>query len=336
MGYARFRLVSLGDPRGALEVLADALRVATNSGDREAEVGIRSYRSAALNLLGRYRELLAESEAAIRLAEGDTRAGADLMGYSPAIFALALQGTAKSALGDIAGGERDARRALTLAAREPASPIVGMSNGWTAMNAWFSGDASASMRCGRDALEVASKLGHSFLEAWGHMALGQAHLLRESWTDAVGAFESSLAIIRRHRTAILEAIVLDFLAAAHLGAGNTERARALADEAIAAAERRGAVGWGYRGHLTLARVLLRSGGAAARAAIETALTEAQALVDRTEARSEQPHIHLARAELADALGDGETRRRELREAHRLFTEIGATGWAERAVKALDE
>ena len=74
--------------------------------------------------------------------------------------------------------------------------------------------------------------------------------------------------------------------------------------------------------------------AAARAAIEVALSEAQVLVHRTEARSEQPHIHLARAELADVLGDEAARRREMREAHRLFTAIGATGWAERVAKTL--
>lgn len=46
------------------------------------------------------------------------------------------------------------------------------------------------------------------------------------------------------------------------------------------------------------------------------------------AKNCQPFIHLERAELARLEGDTETRVRELREAHRLFTAMGATGQAE--------
>jgi hypothetical protein len=93
--------------------------------------------------------------------------------------------------------------------------------------------------------------------------------------------------------------------------------------AIAVAEKRRTIGFGYRGPVTLARVLLASSGAAARSAVEAALAAAQAQVDQSGERVHQPFIHLARAELATALGDAAGRRRELREAHRLFTEMGA-------------
>jgi hypothetical protein len=333
LGYGRFRL-NRGDPRGSLELYEEALRLAGTFGDREAGLGIRALTAFALYSLGRYREMLAEAEAAIGLAGGDTRAGADFLGYSPAIFALASRGLGKSALGDTESGERDVQQALALAAREPISPVIGWSNSYASMIAWLRGDAPACMGRALDALEVGGKIGLSIVENWGHLALGQAHLLGESWSDAVVALECSISHMRSQHTGyIWEAIVLDRLAEAHLGAGHTETARALVDEAIALAECRGTVAL-YRGHLTLARVLLRSAGAAERAAIEAALAEAQVLVERTEARSEQPHIHLGRAELAGVLGDEESRRRELREAHRLFTEIGARGWAERVAKEL--
>jgi hypothetical protein len=95
------------------------------------------------------------------------------------------------------------------------------------------------------------------------------------------------------------------------------------DETIAVAEKFGTTGYGYRGPVTLARVLLASSGAAARAAVEAALGAAQAQVDRSGERMHQPHIHLARADLAAALGDAAGRQRELGEAQRLFTEMGA-------------
>lgn len=54
----------------------------------------------------------------------------------------------------------------------------------------------------------------------------------------------------------------------------------------------------------------------------------------TGAKSFEPLVHLELAELAGQLGDEETRQRELREAHCLFTEIGATGHAERVAAKL--
>jgi len=47
------------------------------------------------------------------------------------------------------------------------------------------------------------------------------------------------------------------------------------------------------------------------------------LVEETGARSLEPFIRIELAELARLTGDEETRHRELREAHRLFTEMGA-------------
>ncbi len=41
------------------------------------------------------------------------------------------------------------------------------------------------------------------------------------------------------------------------------------------------------------------------------------------AKSYEPSLHVERAELARLVGDEAHRERELREAHRLFTEIGA-------------
>ena len=47
-----------------------------------------------------------------------------------------------------------------------------------------------------------------------------------------------------------------------------------------------------------------------------------------------PQVHEERAELARLRGDDATRERELREAHRLYTEMGATGHAERLAQKL--
>ena len=68
--------------------------------------------------------------------------------------------------------------------------------------------------------------------------------------------------------------------------------------------------------------------------IEHALNRVQELIEATGARSLLPLLHEARAELAAAEGDDATRERELREAHRLFLEMGATGRAHRFAQEL--
>ena len=75
--------------------------------------------------------------------------------------------------------------------------------------------------------------------------------------------------------------------------------------------------------LVLARVLMRADGLHARDGITAALERAGALIDQTGARVFLPRLHTERAAFARLLGDEAGRARELREAERLFREIGA-------------
>jgi hypothetical protein len=59
-----------------------------------------------------------------------------------------------------------------------------------------------------------------------------------------------------------------------------------------------------------------------------------ALVEATGARALAPFIHVERAALAQLLGDEAADERELREAQRLFAEMGATVRAERVAREL--
>ena len=81
--------------------------------------------------------------------------------------------------------------------------------------------------------------------------------------------------------------------------------------------------------LALARVLLGSAGAAGRAEIEAALARALQLARETGAKAYEPLVHVELADLARQSGEEAERWRELREAHRLFAAIGATGHAGR-------
>lgn len=131
-----------------------------------------------------------------------------------------------------------------------------------------------------------------------------------------------------------EAFFLAILAEASLGAGDLERARRSAIDAIETAERRGTSLHELFARLALARILLAAGDAAEGEAIASHLEQAQALVERTGARTFRPFIGIELGRLARLRGDEQGRERELREAHRLFTEIGAPIRAAEAAKEL--
>jgi hypothetical protein len=120
-----------------------------------------------------------------------------------------------------------------------------------------------------------------------------------------------------------EALMLAILAEAELGAGEAERARRTAIEAIETAERRSTLLQELFARLALAKVLLAAGDASEAEAIASQLERALALVERTGARTLKPFIAIGLARLARLRGDEMKRQRELREAHRLFLEIGA-------------
>jgi hypothetical protein len=84
--------------------------------------------------------------------------------------------------------------------------------------------------------------------------------------------------------------------------------------------------------LSLARAFLISKNANDHPAVDAALTRAAACVEQSGARAYLPMIIEERATLARLRGDDGAAMRELREAHRLYEEIGATGHAARLAK----
>jgi hypothetical protein len=124
------------------------------------------------------------------------------------------------------------------------------------------------------------------------------------------------------------------MAAAHLGLGDGVQALALADEAIAVSRRRGTRLWEFSAQLVRIRAHRELHGVQATREIEAALAEADAWLEMSGAKSYEPFLHVECAELARLTGDEAARERELREAHRLFTEIGAPIRAEEVAKEL--
>ena len=83
------------------------------------------------------------------------------------------------------------------------------------------------------------------------------------------------------------------------------------------------------------RALREIEGRQAKGKIEAALAEADSWLEMSGAKSYEPFLHVERAELARLMGDEGSRQRGLREARRLFADIGAPICAAEIAKALE-
>ena len=116
----------------------------------------------------------------------------------------------------------------------------------------------------------------------------------------------------------------------YLGLGCFEEARAEAEAVPHSADP-------IEGALSLtaqARARIAAVGGEAKEAVEDLLSRASSLAQQGGAVHPLPKVHKARSEMASALGDEAKRRAELSEARRLYTEMGATGHAERVAREL--
>ena len=86
--------------------------------------------------------------------------------------------------------------------------------------------------------------------------------------------------------------------------------------------------------LTQAQLLLATDGLKASERIEKALSEATVLIEAMDARGLAPFICVERAQLARLHEDEALFLNQLKEAHRQFRAIGATGNAERIAMEL--
>lgn len=206
---------------------------------------------------------------------------------------------------------------------------------YSAWLAYFLGEPEAVLGHAQQALEIAERTGSSFSRAYAWFFLGLAERMRGEWRRAIEALERSVAISRERSTGVEgEAWRLALLGESYLGLGDVERARRLVEEGLEIAQARAQPLYEINASLTLARVLLGSTAPAARAQIEAALARALELARDRGAKAFEPLVHVELAELARRSGDEEGSERELREAHRLFTEIGASGQAERLAAEL--
>jgi tetratricopeptide (TPR) repeat protein len=237
-------------------------------------------------------------------------------------------------LGELADAHRFLEQGRMLAREQGDIETVCWTHLWSGTLASFLGEPDAALHHARQALEIAERTGSSFSRAYAWCWLGLAERTRGEWRRAIEALEQSLAISTEGAGVEIHAWRLAILGESYLGLGDVERARRLVEEGREIARAQGHVPFEMHASLAVVRVLLGSADPAAREQIEALLARVLELAGDTGMKTFEPLVHVELAELAHQSGNQDGREQELHEAHRLFTEIGATGHAEPLARQL--
>jgi ATP/maltotriose-dependent transcriptional regulator MalT len=200
----------------------------------------------------------------------------------------------------------------------------------------FAGELGDAPALAREGLAASERVGSPFSQVHSLVrGLASVQLFQGDFENAIASLERALALSHeRHAATELEPVILAMLARAHVGAGDVPRAAALADEAMAKAGAGGSR-WGQVQALGVrAHVLLAAGDVAQGEHIEALVDRMTELAEDSGMRHYLPQAVELRARLAGLCGDPAARERHLRVAHRLYTEIGATGHSARLANEL--
>jgi class 3 adenylate cyclase/tetratricopeptide (TPR) repeat protein len=306
----------------SLNPLLESVQRADGTEDKALKVAARYGLCFAYWLAGRLRECLATAQQGLELAQGDLCLGADYVGFSPSLgcsffhgFVLSLTGRPRDAAGEF-------DRAISLARASQQLALVWIGHSYQVLRCEVTGEAAPALAHARESLDYAERTGAQHGIIVSYRNLGIANIMNGAWYDALEVLGTALKMGRERRLSMHEGGVLAAMAAAYLGLGDHERALALADEAVMVS-RRGTRFWEFLALLTRIRALRETRGVEAASKIEATLAETDSWLQMSGAKSYEPFLHVERAELSRLGGDEATRQSELREAHRLFTEIGA-------------
>ena len=311
----------IGDVEGARTKWVQGARLAESTGEAPLISALAGGPILALSLTGPLDEAFSWSERALSVAGGDPDLGAPLIGYSPLVRALSFRVEVLLYAGRLRSAREDAETTIAMARHRAEPEPLAWALTVAPRLAWMTGETIDTLGSPEEAIRIGEDTGNPLAVVIGLRALAVARLIQGDAEAAAAAAERALSEGRsRHTGLIYEADILAWLARACLAAGHHSRALAAAAEAVALAQRQGARVAECLALITRAELRRATGNneVAVASDLEAGLT----LVNEVGAHSYGPFIH-------EELGRLHDDQRELREALRLYRQIGATGHARR-------
>ena len=328
-GVGTYSLFS-GSIARARELLAEAIRLAGELDDRDLDLAGRYYQLVTCVFSGSQEQAIALCDEFVERSEGGSQRAQGMIGLDP-VAVHAFRALFQARIGRGAEAAVAMARALENARQIDDPYALQISESMAAWLAGLLGDAPRCHSHAQRAVEIAERVGVASVLGVGYRSLAEALLAVGRPQEAAAALEQVFERGAGHA----RVSALPLRAATLLELGRPEEALESAESAIAETSREGVDVFCAETHVVRARAILRVKGVAAAEEVEAALARAEELIEAIEFRMLTPHVHLVRADLARARGDETGREREVREARRLFTEMGAHGHAERLAQELD-
>jgi adenylate cyclase len=280
---------------------------------------------------GRLEQAVRAAEALLEKLPDDALYGAELIGTSPLILTTHVLGMSAAHRGDFTVAERAGAEAERVSIAHDWPEMLCLTHISNCYTAWLAGDDVSLQARALEAFRIAEDQGYGFVRVFANFWVGVAH-------RANGDLDQAAKFLNIARNLDKDTQIAGFMAGTAMGAlaetllaqGKRDEARVHAVEAVEFCRTRG-IKWEIQPWLALARVLIAAGEQ--RAALEV-MEEAQQILTETGARACQPMLHECRAEFARAFDAEWTSEEELQVAYELFSDIGASGHAERVAKVL--
>jgi adenylate cyclase len=280
----------------------------------------------AFFLTGDFQEGLAALDRAIEAANGDPTFGAGMIFACPYALCLSHKAAFLGILGEFDAAHELLEEGRDLAREYGDTEALTYSHGFSSFLGHLAGDVDTASEHGRLTFELAERYGDSLSRVWAWTHLGVAQLMLGHWDQAIETLQHAEEISAQSRSGLEgRALRRAHLAEAHVGAGHREPAYEEAERATRIAAEQGGTEALIPAGLGMARVLLALSDPLPAERIERELGALLELVQRTGAKAYEPQVRVELAELARRLGDESGRERELSEARRLFTAMGAAG-----------
>lgn len=325
-----------GDPQRAIPIYQTGIAVADATGDPELQWSSRTSLDFSLWQLGDLSAGQILNDGQVAQGEINPAVGIATVGISSA-DSLWHRALIRTDLGRFKEAMDDCSRSIERSRQFGNDEMASWAEAWSAYSLTRAGDAPAALVMARRAIESAERVGSVIARTLAHGIHGMVCTLSQGWQSARVSLEFALELAENHQAArFLDPYYVAALAEALLGLGDASAARDAAEKAINVARQMRMPVAEIHACLAKARVLRKLDSTDQFESITVTLDHASALVRTTGARSFEPQILVERALLAGLLTDTFGRATLLKQAHNLFTEMGAIGHAERTATLIAE
>ena len=289
--YSAGALMHSGREREGLDGFRQVSRDAVAATDRgtalTASIGV----AYASWIAGSLNEGVETIDRALPLAGDDPMTGSGVAFVCPLAHAYGHRGMCIGYMGELEQARDDFERAVDLARAHNDPETESATHANHALLQAEAGDIDAALRSAAQGLEIADRTGNTIhiLACTVPTAVAQAGAGR--FDEALAHAEPSLATIRRQQIGLFyEPLLLATIARCQLAFGKPDQALAAAEEAVEIAGARGLATCALRAPITLAEVLIATGGAAVGDRIDNILARASRVARESGARVFEPMI----------------------------------------------